>query len=71
MTRLTSLERDQMSPGTLAYIHQVEAGFHIGGEFPLEKIENDAARRRGFHITLPDWGCGIHGHNMHAAASRF
>ena len=49
-----------MTERTLASIHQVESGIDISREFPLEKINHDAAGRRGLDIALANRRCGIH-----------
>src|ERR1700733_624310 len=58
-----------MSASALSYIHQIQAGFDVGGKFAFEEIDNDAACWRRLYILLADWGGWINHNDVHATAT--
>ena len=60
-----------MDAGHFAYVHQVQAGIHVGGKFAVQEIDNDSTRRSGLDVLLAHRRRGIEKNHISASASCF
>ena len=71
LAALAFFERRNVAAGALANVDQIQSGFHVGGKFSLQKVDDDAAGGSRLDVLLADRSGGIHGYHAHAAAAGF
>src|SRR5207253_9411737 len=59
----TAMKREKMARGNVIDVDDVEARVDIRGGAAGSGIEDDPARRRGFHIARPDRCRGVDDHH--------
>src|ERR1700722_9257813 len=66
---LTFFQRSKMSARTHFHVYQIQSSLDIGGEFALEKVDDDAAGGCGFYILFANWCGRVHYHDVHTTAA--
>ena len=60
-----------MSECALFHIHQVQTRVDVSGKLPLEKINDNASRGRGFDVALSNRRARVDDHNILSCTSCF
>jgi len=55
--------------GHFGNVDEIQAGIHVGGEFAVEEVDEDAAGGRGFGVVGADGGGGVEDDDVLAVLS--